>query len=253
MAIRRIISIHSDAAAQGLMQRFLLSELSDLDYQIVATGREGLGRLREETYDAVLCNHQLPDMDGMAVREALRSQPGPNRETPLLMLVPEPGPEKRAALRNGAVDHILAMPFSAVDLVAHVDRVCDPRKMREHERVNIPETSATIRLAGQSHAATVVNLSHGGVLCDLAYFEDFACLFTCATLDIQLPDTCGGEMLSLWCDFLRITVLRWEKPGRPATLRGAWQFLEIKPEVRAHLEAVLLAAREELDISRVTG
>jgi signal transduction histidine kinase/ActR/RegA family two-component response regulator len=47
-------------------------------------GREALEALTSQSFDLVLMDIQMPEMTGIDVLRALRAQPGPNRETPLI-------------------------------------------------------------------------------------------------------------------------------------------------------------------------
>jgi len=47
-------------------------------------GREALEALTSQSFDLVLMDIQMPEMTGIDVLQALRAQPGPNRETPLI-------------------------------------------------------------------------------------------------------------------------------------------------------------------------
>jgi len=47
-------------------------------------GREALEALTSQSFDLVLMDIQMPEMTGIDVLQALRAQPGPNRQTPLI-------------------------------------------------------------------------------------------------------------------------------------------------------------------------
>ncbi|WP_374575719.1 ATP-binding protein [Phenylobacterium sp.] len=60
--------------------------LNALGYRVCKAGggREALEALTTQSFDLVLMDIQMPEMTGIDVLQALRAQPGPNRQTPLI-------------------------------------------------------------------------------------------------------------------------------------------------------------------------
>ncbi len=97
--------------------RAILEE-EDLDVALAADGREGLKRIDAGGVDLVLTDLRMPEMDGMALLEALAERPG----APPAIMVTAHGSERMAveAMKRGALDYF-AKPFDA-DEVARVVR-----------------------------------------------------------------------------------------------------------------------------------
>ena len=53
---------------------------------VAASGFEALEHLRRETFDVVLMDIHMPDMDGVEVVRYMRSMAGPGRDTPVIAL-----------------------------------------------------------------------------------------------------------------------------------------------------------------------
>ena len=82
-----------------------------------ATGAEGLGQLHEQDFDAVICERQLPDMDGLPLVDAVR-RGEPARPRPVILLAPKDDVDDRIrCLENGASD-ILTLPCNPEELAA---------------------------------------------------------------------------------------------------------------------------------------
>ena len=77
----RLLIIEDDAALAQLVHDYLAP--LGFDVTIVGTATEGLRRVEGESFDAVLLDIMLPDLDGFEVCQQLR---GANELTPILML-----------------------------------------------------------------------------------------------------------------------------------------------------------------------
>ena len=95
---------------------------------ICMTGRDGLEMILKGTYDLVLLDMKLPDMDGMDILRTLRS------ETPSVYVIVMTGyssvQHAVKAMKLGAFDYI-AKPFSDDELVLAVDRAIEKKRLVE--------------------------------------------------------------------------------------------------------------------------
>lgn len=250
MPSRSILVIHNSEATRDTLSRFVHSELNDVDLIPVASAEEGLKRLDERRFDLVIAAQTLKKGSGVDVYKAL-GESRENRDTPFLLLARTPTEEDLQTYREADVEHVLAIPFSSVDLAQRINLICDPRNWREYERVNIPGTTAVIHLPGLDVEGKVINVSHGGLLCEIPYGEQFAALFGCASIDITFPDEYDNRTVKTWADFLRMLVIRWKEENVPENLRVAWRFMDIEEEDRNAFRTILHEARARLDLSRV--
>jgi two-component system, chemotaxis family, chemotaxis protein CheY len=93
---------------------FTVTEVSD--------GQQALDAARGSTFDLVLSDVHMPNMDGIALIRALRAEAA-YRHTPILMLTTEASPErKREGKQAGATGWIIK-PFDAQQLIATMRRV----------------------------------------------------------------------------------------------------------------------------------
>ena len=77
----RILVVDDDAAIRKLLRFVLVEE----DYEVIeaANGAEGLQRYQADPTDLVITDLQMPDMDGLALLQALRCMV----PTPALMAI----------------------------------------------------------------------------------------------------------------------------------------------------------------------
>jgi DNA-binding response OmpR family regulator len=92
---------------------------SGYDCLAVSDGREGLQRLLEEPFDAVVLDLMLPHVDGVTICRTIRRQ-GVNRDAPILMLTARmTESDKVLGLESGADDYV-TKPFGVLELTARI-------------------------------------------------------------------------------------------------------------------------------------
>ncbi len=82
------------------LTRIYLKEEAGLDVEIAASAKEGLSRLRSESFDAIISDYDMPDMDGIELLKCVRHE---NPNIPFIIFTGK-GREEVVidALNNGA-------------------------------------------------------------------------------------------------------------------------------------------------------
>jgi two-component system, sensor histidine kinase and response regulator len=113
--VARIVLIDDEEALRNVMGEIL----SAAGHQTVlaANGAEGLDLIRRAPPDVVVCDINMPTLDGFGVLRALRADPQ-LASLPFLFLTSES--EIRAGMRSGADDYLMK-PVSGDDLLAAID------------------------------------------------------------------------------------------------------------------------------------
>lgn len=85
-------------------------------------GREAMGVIRSQTFDAIILDIMMPDVDGYEVLRYIRAQPA-TRTLPVIFLTAKSTPaDIEKGLAMGA-NYYITKPFSGLDLVRKV-RIC---------------------------------------------------------------------------------------------------------------------------------
>src|SRR5260370_6716924 len=108
---------------EGLMRRFLHKLLEEAGYSVIEAKAavEALEQSRSAAPDLILMDYVLPDMNGLQLLEAIRSQT-PLTQVPIICLTGRNDiPTKMEALENGAVDYV-TKPFDRRELLARISR-----------------------------------------------------------------------------------------------------------------------------------
>ena len=122
------------------------------EVETVGTGEEAVARVREEEYDAILCDLRLPGISGIEVlRNVLLINPG----TAVIIMTAYSSVETAVeALRQGAFDY-LVKPFLHEDLrkrLSRVDEIASLRRRNELMRKQLVRQWDAGPLVGESQA-----------------------------------------------------------------------------------------------------
>lgn len=100
----------------------------------VTTARTGLEAVREaskKSFDLILMDMQMPEMDGLQAAEYIRSTPGPNQTTPILALTANAFVEDATRCKAAGMNEHLTKPIRRHILEAALLRHLTPRKNAE--------------------------------------------------------------------------------------------------------------------------
>jgi DNA-binding response OmpR family regulator len=112
---RKVLIIEDDPDIGRLVQLHLRDIYCEAD--IAINGIEGLEHFRKETYQLVILDLMLPEMDGLEVCQQLRRHPG---YVPILMLTARSSELDRVLGLELGADDYLSKPFSIAELKARV-------------------------------------------------------------------------------------------------------------------------------------
>jgi two-component system OmpR family response regulator len=112
----RLLIVEDDArvgehVAKGLREAGHIVEL-------VADGREALFRAAGESYDVVILDRMLPNVDGLKILQTMRAT---GDATPVLILSALGEVDERVRGLNAGADDYLVKPFALSELLARVD------------------------------------------------------------------------------------------------------------------------------------
>lgn len=100
--------------------------LAHAGFEVITSfdGVEGLSRIKSENPDIVLCDVQMPRMDGLTVLRELRNETG-TTNPPVIMLSASLQ-DQRTALDAGA-QYFLTKPYRSADLLDAICSILTPR------------------------------------------------------------------------------------------------------------------------------
>ena len=116
------ILVADDYALTREMLRSILKQLGFGNVAAVEDGKKALARIQEENYDLVICDWNMPDMSGLEVLRAVRSDPR-TRKLRFLMLTAEAYKENVVEAIKAGVSGYIVKPFTAQTLSDKIEEV----------------------------------------------------------------------------------------------------------------------------------
>jgi two-component system chemotaxis response regulator CheY len=106
----------------ALMRAYYRQALERAGYVVdeALNGLEGLEKLLMGSFDVVVVDINMPQMDGLTFLRAVRANALPVAATPALVTSTEAGPQDVAAARRAGANYYLVKPVSPDTLVRHV-------------------------------------------------------------------------------------------------------------------------------------
>jgi two-component system, cell cycle response regulator len=221
-----------------------------------ADGLAGLRMLLAESVDAVVCDLEMPGLDGEKVLRAQRSRPE-GRDVPFFFLTAQRDPDRMARLLRAGASDTIQKPFHPAELLARLETHLRLRRLQAElrdknamlERISTTDTVTgmrTRRYVGELLAIEVLRASRyrtplAVAMCDLDHFK---------RVNDGFGHPAGDVVLATTSDVIRRTLRATDTAGR----YGGEEFLLVLPGIegagaRALAERVRAAIEEtEFDL-----
>lgn len=111
----KILLVEDDVDAAGFVRRGLMEAGHTVDH--AASGRDGLMLAAGESYDVIILDRMLPQLDGLAITRTVRAS---GVKTPILLLTALGGIDDRVEGLEAGGDDYLVKPFAFAELLARV-------------------------------------------------------------------------------------------------------------------------------------
>jgi two-component system, chemotaxis family, chemotaxis protein CheY len=110
----------------NLVRRFYRDALERAGFEVdeALNGVEALEKMLSESFDMVIVDVNMPQMDGLTFLRTLRRQAAPISSVPALVISTEAGSQDAAAARSAGANFYLVKPVRQDALVEHVTIMC---------------------------------------------------------------------------------------------------------------------------------
>jgi two-component system chemotaxis response regulator CheY len=110
----------------SLVRAYYRQALERAGYQVeeALNGLEGLEKLLMRSFDVVVVDVNMPQMDGIAFLRALRAQDLPTSAIPALVTSTEAGAQDISAARIAGANYYLVKPVAQETLAEYVGMMC---------------------------------------------------------------------------------------------------------------------------------
>lgn len=152
-----MLIIEADEWVSALLGKFLADAGYAVDF---ATGaREGFDKIRELRPDCILCDVNLPDIDGFWVARRVRTETTPVALTPFLFLTDADDAESRLQGLHVGADLYLTKPFRNEEVVAQVGALIEMANRIREQRAALSEAPPSSREAAFRGDLALISLS----------------------------------------------------------------------------------------------
>jgi two-component system cell cycle response regulator len=147
----KILVIEDDPASANLMEYLLTAH--GYTALVCADGTDGLAMAHDEMPDLILCDIQLPGIDGYTIATRLKSDPG-MRAIPLIAMTAMAMVGDREKVLAAGFDAYLSKPVDPMQFAAQIEpllpkalhSIAEPRAAAEHAELTQPPARATLLL-----------------------------------------------------------------------------------------------------------
>jgi CheY-like chemotaxis protein len=152
-----VLVIDGDEWLGNLLARVLQEKGYVVDVCLEA--RDGFRKACDTAPDCIICNPELPDIDGAWVARKIRTEPGPISRVPFLFVGEVMDRSVRTQALGVGVDVFLARPPASNDeIVAQVDALIAMAKRHRNEEEGGGAMSATAAIRGDLSAFPLASL-----------------------------------------------------------------------------------------------
>lgn len=131
MPSARILAVDDDALNREMLAR----RLDKLGYQVIeaADGREALQKLKDGSFDLVLLDILMPELDGFQTLEYVKADPR-LRHIPVIMLTALDDVESTVRCIEAGAEDYVPKPFNPVVLRARISASLEKKRLRDQEQ-----------------------------------------------------------------------------------------------------------------------
>ena len=151
---------------------------------------------------------------------------------------------------ESVIAEYMFIPCEAKEMTELVNRVCNPIEMRVAARYSVANTSVLLTQGSKTWDGRLVNVSSGGMLCDVEYVEDlkWASPFM---ISLVFHDNNEIAIKGLYSLMNRLRVNETHPDFTPKQIRCAFRFLTVPEGCESTLESIFRQEEErKMHISR---
>jgi signal transduction histidine kinase/ActR/RegA family two-component response regulator len=123
-AQRRVLVAEDNIVNQEIVSQILKNAGFAVD--LVANGLEAVAAVRQFSYDVVLMDVHMPEMDGIEATQKIRQLPGTASQVPIIALTADAMDEDRAKMLKAGMNDHAAKPIKPKQLFSLIERFLKP-------------------------------------------------------------------------------------------------------------------------------
>lgn len=232
--IRQILIVHNSEAIVRTLQSTIDAEINDAAVFTAETVEEAIESVRMFNIHLILYSPTVSSENIIDVYHKIQPLAADLNVPMLILTAGESSGQYDAAIEAG-VSGCLELPCAAPFLCRAIDRICSPQRLRGARRYSIPRTSMQLSQPGCRLAGRVINISEGGLLCQIDEPGGFE---WAKPSSLILSFELAGERLQIAeieAVPVNVNVVRSHADYSPAQVRVAFRFVELPPSSKQQI------------------
>ncbi|MDA8164426.1 MAG: response regulator [Desulfobacteraceae bacterium] len=234
---RRILIVDRSATMRRIIRGMILANVNDAEVAEAADAADAWQQLADEDFHLMLFSWEPSGAAWLDFLKRLREKEGDRQTAAILLTSSAKRPYVREAVTAGVAEYLVT-PFTPAELTGLMNRVCNPVTLRHSRRYSLPDTTALVQQEQKSFQAAVVNISEGGVLCELDYAADYK--WTAPAM-VSITFRIEGEQITAEDLFAlpnRCSIVESNPDFTPRKMKVAYRFFNVPPSAKQVLETV---------------
>lgn len=145
IAAIRVLVVEDDAEVNA----HITKSLREHGYHVETThsGSEGLALAEKNTYDILLLDRMLPEVDGLSILKSIRDA---EKTTPVLILSALGNVDDRVEGLKAGGDDYLVKPFALIELLARIEALLRRGQPSSHSEIILQAAGITVNLLART-------------------------------------------------------------------------------------------------------
>jgi len=118
----RILIVEEDDSLTSMLKNLLAVKLNKPKIDCVTSGQEAIELANNHSYDIILMDYQLSNMNGADVTLAIRETENEHQSI-IIAITAEPLPDKINTLKLAGIDAVIAKPFSSHEVMSAMAQI----------------------------------------------------------------------------------------------------------------------------------
>lgn len=182
-----VLVVDDVASMRKFLKYGLDKSFPEISVDEAANGKEAQVKLEKEEYDLVLCDWEMPYVNGEELLTWVRNHPTLSK-MPFIMVTSRSDKPSVLKAMHGGVDSYMIKPFTADGLAQKVMMLVDKADRREAERFEA-HGGINLHFRDQVARGDIVDLSMGGLFGLISRKNPLPSIFDKVRVDITLEDT----------------------------------------------------------------
>jgi CheY-like chemotaxis protein len=241
---RKILVVDASPMMRTIIRTTIQSNLSDVVVLETNDGQEAVAQIKKEKCDLILSSWELPVLDGVELFWKIREIPE-RKNIPFVLLTSKEEDEQHPLIKESGIKYCLPTPFKSQVLVEIINRLCNPISLRASTRYSIPRTEVEIAQSREQYLANMVNISEGGVLCEMDLAEAYNIHLPVVITITFPPDFENLVVRGLHATLVQLNVLSHSVDHTPDKVRIAYKFIQVPSDAQHAMQKVFSLAAEQ--------